>query len=106
MAGDVITDDEVLVVQFEPFSFYPFVLKYDMEALLQCGYIGGGILADDTEEDGQVRVISGEPPLQIAGLAYFIQVLSCLEDIDTVLTSALFHTDLVEWFTFLGWTTE
>ena len=91
MAGDIVADDQFLVGQLELFSLYPAVLKYDMKAFFQLVHIGGGILADDPEEDGQVCMVGRKPFLKIAGLTDLIQVLPCLKDIDTVLTGALFH---------------
>ena len=93
MPGDIVADDQVLVVQLEPFSFYPAVLEYDVEAFFQLMHIGSGILPDDPEEDGQVGMVSSKPLLQITGLANFVQVPACFQYIDTVLTCVLFHLD-------------
>lgn len=47
-------------------------------SFFQVGHIGGGILTDDAEQDGQVGMVSSQPFLQVAGLADLVKILACL----------------------------
>lgn len=91
VAGDVIADDEVIVAEFEPLSFYAFVLKNDVEAFFEFVNIFGAVLTDDAEDDGQVGVIRSQAFLQVLRSADLVEVFSCSQDIYTFTILYLLH---------------
>jgi len=70
VAGDVVADLQVVVVEPEPFSFDAPVLEGRCGGLLRGRpFVGGRVLSYDAKQDGEMGMIGGQASVQITGLA-------------------------------------
>src|SRR5688572_26953170 len=93
IAGNIIADHEIVLTEFEPFSFYSFMLEYNVKTFFKVRHVCGGILPDHAEHNGQMCMIRGKPLLKILRLADLIKILSCVNDVNTFSYLYLLHRE-------------